>query len=55
MYHANVGDAQKEALHRQWREGLVQVVCATIGMSFLRSFTPNGVYMTPDSVRTGYR
>ncbi|KAF8122865.1 ATP-dependent DNA helicase [Boletus edulis] len=30
VYHANVPDAQKEGLHRQWREGSVQVVCATI-------------------------
>ncbi|KAG9311882.1 ATP-dependent DNA helicase [Chiua virens] len=30
VYHADVPDALKEGLHRQWREGLVQVVCATI-------------------------
>ncbi|KAH0834694.1 P-loop containing nucleoside triphosphate hydrolase protein [Lanmaoa asiatica] len=30
VYHADVPDAQKEGLHRQWREGSVQVVCATI-------------------------
>lgn len=55
VYHANVPDAQKEGLHRQWREGSVQVVCATIGMSFLRHFTSNGVYMDLGSVWTGYR
>lgn len=31
VYHADVGDARKEALHKQWREGQVKVVCATIG------------------------
>lgn len=30
VYHANVEDGQKERLHMQWREGKVQVVCATI-------------------------
>ncbi|KAG8983933.1 hypothetical protein FRB90_005641 [Tulasnella sp. 427] len=30
VYHAEVGDAAKERLHRQWREGKVKVVCATI-------------------------
>ncbi|KAG1734011.1 P-loop containing nucleoside triphosphate hydrolase protein [Suillus lakei] len=32
VYHANVEDGQKEKLHMQWREGKVQVVCATIGI-----------------------
>lgn len=45
VYHADVPDAQKEGLHRQWREGSVQVVCATIGKPFLRRFTPNHAYM----------
>lgn len=31
VYHADVQDADKEALHKQWREGKVKVVCATIG------------------------
>lgn len=30
VYHAEVGDAAKERLHVQWREGKVKVVCATI-------------------------
>ncbi|KAG1731628.1 P-loop containing nucleoside triphosphate hydrolase protein [Suillus paluster] len=30
VYHANIEDGQKERLHTQWREGKVQVVCATI-------------------------
>ncbi|KAI0777314.1 P-loop containing nucleoside triphosphate hydrolase protein [Trametes elegans] len=30
VYHADVPDAQKEALHRRWRDGEVKVVCATI-------------------------
>lgn len=30
-YHADVGDEAKERLHRDWREGRVKVVCATIG------------------------
>ncbi|EIW74415.1 ATP-dependent DNA helicase [Coniophora puteana RWD-64-598 SS2] len=30
VYHAEVGDAEKEHLHKQWRSGAVQVVCATI-------------------------
>lgn len=29
-YHADVGDEAKERLHRDWREGRVKVVCATI-------------------------
>lgn len=31
VYHADVGDGEKERLHRLWREGQVKVVCATIG------------------------
>lgn len=31
VYHADVGDGEKERLHRRWRKGEVQVVCATIG------------------------
>ena len=31
VYHADVKDADKEALHKQWREGRIKVVCATIG------------------------
>jgi ATP-dependent DNA helicase Q1 len=31
VYHADVADGQKEGLHRQWRDGSIQVVCATIG------------------------
>ncbi|KAL4073701.1 ATP-dependent DNA helicase [Scleroderma citrinum] len=34
VYHADIADVQKEQLHRQWREGSVQVVCATIGGFF---------------------
>ncbi|KAF8600248.1 ATP-dependent DNA helicase [Ceratobasidium sp. AG-I] len=30
VYHADVGDHQKESLHIKWRNGSVQVVCATI-------------------------
>ncbi|RDX41672.1 ATP-dependent DNA helicase [Lentinus brumalis] len=30
VYHADVPDTRKEMLHRQWREGRVKVVCATI-------------------------
>ncbi|KAI0646663.1 P-loop containing nucleoside triphosphate hydrolase protein [Trametes meyenii] len=30
VYHADVPDATKEALHRRWRNGQVKVVCATI-------------------------
>ncbi|RPD55580.1 ATP-dependent DNA helicase [Lentinus tigrinus ALCF2SS1-7] len=30
VYHADVPDAVKDMLHRQWREGRVKVVCATI-------------------------
>lgn len=33
VYHAEIPDGRKEALHRQWREGKVKVVCATIGTS----------------------
>lgn len=31
VYHADIGDRDKESLHRSWREGHIQVVCATIG------------------------
>ncbi|CAK5264893.1 unnamed protein product [Mycena citricolor] len=30
VYHAERGDQEKETLHRRWRKGDVQVVCATI-------------------------
>ncbi|KAI0747102.1 P-loop containing nucleoside triphosphate hydrolase protein [Daedaleopsis nitida] len=30
VYHADVPDQRKEKLHRQWREGQIKVVCATI-------------------------
>ncbi|CAE6430368.1 unnamed protein product [Rhizoctonia solani] len=30
VYHADVGDYEKESLHIRWRNGEVQVVCATI-------------------------
>ncbi|KAF9226214.1 ATP-dependent DNA helicase [Gyrodon lividus] len=30
VYHADIPDGQKEGLHKQWRDGSVQVVCATI-------------------------
>lgn len=31
VYHADIGDAAKETLHKKWRKGEVKVVCATIG------------------------
>ncbi|CCO30655.1 bloom syndrome protein [Rhizoctonia solani AG-1 IB] len=31
VYHADIGDYEKESLHIRWRNGEVQVVCATIG------------------------
>ena len=31
VYHAKIDDAQRMRLHKKWREGEVQVVCATIG------------------------
>ncbi|KAK7064352.1 ATP-dependent DNA helicase [Favolaschia claudopus] len=30
VYHAERKDEEKESLHRQWRKGAIQVVCATI-------------------------
>ncbi|KAH9930482.1 ATP-dependent DNA helicase [Epithele typhae] len=30
VYHADVKDTEKEALHNRWRDGKVKVVCATI-------------------------
>ncbi|KAF8520930.1 ATP-dependent DNA helicase [Hysterangium stoloniferum] len=30
VYHADIGDKEKENLHKQWRNGSIQVVCATI-------------------------
>lgn len=35
VYHSDVPDARKENLHRQWRDGKVKVVCATIGRQFV--------------------
>ncbi|CAG8521528.1 9572_t:CDS:2 [Acaulospora colombiana] len=32
VYHADIGDAEKERLHKKWRKGEVKVVCATIGI-----------------------
>jgi ATP-dependent DNA helicase Q1 len=31
VYHADRSDKDKEKLHKQWRQGVVKVVCATIG------------------------
>lgn len=31
VYHSEVGDKEKEGLHKRWRRGDVKVVCATIG------------------------
>jgi ATP-dependent DNA helicase Q1 len=31
VYHADVSDGEKTRLHKRWRKGEVQVVCATIG------------------------
>lgn len=30
VYHADIGDGEKERLHKKWRSGEVKVVCATI-------------------------
>ena len=30
VYHADIGDGEKERLHKRWRNGEVKVVCATI-------------------------
>jgi ATP-dependent DNA helicase Q1 len=32
VYHADVPDQIKGRLHQHWREGKINVVCATIGM-----------------------
>ena len=32
IYHADIPDAKKAKLHKEWRDGRVNVVCATIGM-----------------------
>lgn len=37
VYHADIADRDKESLHRRWREGHIQVVCATIGEQNLDS------------------
>jgi superfamily II DNA helicase RecQ len=34
IYHSDVGDKEKETLHKRWRKGEIQVVCATIGEPF---------------------
>lgn len=31
VYHSEVQDRAKEELHKDWRTGKIQVVCATIG------------------------
>lgn len=55
VYHADVPDSHKEDLHKRWREGSVQVVCATIGKRLMRR-TQNYAYTNLfDSVWTGYR
>ncbi|RXW14016.1 hypothetical protein EST38_g11839 [Candolleomyces aberdarensis] len=33
-YHASIADGEKHRIHEAWREGQVQVVCATIAISF---------------------
>lgn len=38
VYHSDVPDKQKEALHMKWRRGDVSVVCATIGAVAIASF-----------------
>ena len=35
VYNAKVDDAQRMKLHERWRRGEVQVVCATIGQTWL--------------------
>lgn len=35
VYNAKVDDAQRMRLHERWRNGEVQVVCATIGIVLL--------------------
>lgn len=56
VYHADIPDAQKEGLHRQWRAGSVQVVCATIGKHVFAPFYPNRAYMDFfNSIWTGHR
>lgn len=37
VYHADIGDGEKERLHKRWRKGEVKVVCATIGETTLAS------------------
>lgn len=32
VYHAGITDSQKENLYKEWRNGNVKVVCATIGL-----------------------
>jgi len=34
VYNAAVADGPKQQLHIAWREGVIKVVCATIGESF---------------------
>lgn len=33
VYHADVDDAEKQGLHRHWREGNVKIVVATVSVS----------------------
>ena len=33
VYHSDIADRQKLQLHKDWRDGRIQVVCATIGES----------------------
>jgi ATP-dependent DNA helicase Q1 len=34
VYHSEVKDHEKEVLHKHWRQGEIEVVCATIGNNF---------------------
>lgn len=40
VYHSEIADGSKLRLHEKWRNGDVQVVCATIGKLRKRSLEP---------------
>lgn len=49
VYNADVGDAEKEQIHREWREGRIHCVCATIAFG-LGIDNPNTRYVLHHSL-----
>lgn len=54
VYNADIGDAAKEQIHRQWREGKIHCVCATIAFG-LGIDNPNTRYVLHHSLSKSER